>query len=552
MNAIDAARSTGTKIVLGCTVFLAVLPPVIALLRDGPALAFLLGAGLLVALAVLLQRGGGRVARMALATAMLGEVMLVTASLAGHPWQPDSHMAYFAAMAILVTLVDPAVLVLGAGLVAVQHVGLGTLLPGLLYPPSGTLANLQRALLHGAILVAETAVLHYVVRLRRSQAAQAEDDRHRVEAALEEARGAAQTAATVQATQAEVVTALRGALKRLAVRDLETRIDTSFPPDYEQLRSDFNLALSQLGDAIGEAMEKAARIGGSAREISSASDDLSRRTETQAATLEETAAALNELTSSVTAAADRAREVEGIVGEARSEAEMSGTVVQSAVSAMTAIEKSSGQISQIVGVIDEIAFQTNLLALNAGVEAARAGEAGKGFTVVASEVRVLAQRSSDAAREIKELITGSTRQVEDGAALVGQAGDALTSIVDRVGHISDLVTEIARGTVEQAQGLSEINTGVNSLDQVTQQNAAMVEESTAAAHSLASEATGLTEAMRAFRLARDDRAAAGRLQAERPAGIATSLPHAQPVAPTHAAADDAVPEAAARGGWHDF
>jgi methyl-accepting chemotaxis protein len=500
MNAIDAARSTGTKIVLGCTIFLALMPPLIAALRGGPVLVFLLGAGALVGLAVLVQRGGGRAARMALAAALLGEVMLVTAALSGHPWQTDSHMAYFAAMAILVTLVDPAVLMLGAALVAIQHIGLGALLPGLLYPPAGSFANLQRALLHGAILVAETAVLHYVVRLRQDQAAQAEDDRARVENALQEARGAAETASAIQAAQADVVTALRGALQRLAVRDLETRIDTSFPPDYEQLRSDFNLALSQLGDAVGEAMEKAARIGASAQEISSASDDLSRRTETQAATLEETAAALNELTSSVTAAADRAREVEGIVGEARREAEMSGDVVQSAVSAMTAIEKSSEQISQIVGVIDEIAFQTNLLALNAGVEAARAGEAGKGFTVVASEVRVLAQRSSDAAREIKELISGSTRQVEDGVALVGQAGEALTSIVGRVGHISDLVTEIARGTVEQAQGLSEINTGVNSLDQVTQQNAAMVEESTAAAHSLASEAQGLTDTMRAFRI----------------------------------------------------
>jgi methyl-accepting chemotaxis protein len=202
----------------------------------------------------------------------------------------------------------------------------------------------------------------------------------------------------------------------------------------------------------------------------------------------------------VKSAAEGARSVENIMEEAKQEAENSGVVVQSAVSAMTEIEQSSTHIAQIISVIDDIAFQTNLLALNAGVEAARAGEAGRGFAVVASEVRALAQRSSDAAMEIKTLISDSSRQVERGVDLVGKAGDALTNIVERVNHISKLVTDIAEGAVEQSTGLGEINTGVVQLDQVTQQNAAMVEEATAAGHMLNSDATKLAELVANFKV----------------------------------------------------
>ncbi|KAE9629409.1 methyl-accepting chemotaxis protein, partial [Parasedimentitalea maritima] len=195
-----------------------------------------------------------------------------------------------------------------------------------------------------------------------------------------------------------------------------------------------------------------------------------------------------------------ARSVEGIVNEAKSEAEASGTVVQNAVSAMTEIEDSARHISQIISVIDDIAFQTNLLALNAGVEAARAGEAGRGFAVVASEVRALAQRSSDAAMEIKTLIGDSSKQVEQGVDLVGKAGTALNSIVERVSHISQLVSEMAVGTSEQSTGLGEINLGVTQLDQVTQQNAAMVEEATAASHLLNTDANKLAKLVSHFNI----------------------------------------------------
>ncbi|MZR13219.1 HAMP domain-containing protein [Maritimibacter sp. DP07] len=301
-----------------------------------------------------------------------------------------------------------------------------------------------------------------------------------------------------KATQDKVVDALKHGLESLANGDLMTRIDEVFTPDYEQLRTDFNLAADKLLDAMRGVIENADLITGEAAEISSAADDLSARTEKQAATLEETASALDELTSSVKSAADGATHANDIVEKARDNAEASGTVVREAVTAMGEIETSSTQISKITGVIDDIAFQTNLLALNAGVEAARAGEAGRGFAVVASEVRALAQRSSEAAREINALISASGGQVKRGVDLVGQAGDALKGIVESVSEISRHVSEIAVSAREQSAGLAEINAAVNQLDQVTQQNAAMFEETTAASHALTREAETLAQTMGRF------------------------------------------------------
>jgi methyl-accepting chemotaxis protein len=407
-------------------------------------------------------------------------------------------MAYFAALAILVTLVDRAALLAAAGLVAIQHVGLSFLVPSLLFPPADLALDLTRAVMHGAILVVETAALVYVVEVRTRQARTTDEARREVERSLEEAESAAATAERVRSAQGEVVDILRSALTRLAQRDLTASIEGAFPSEYEQLRRDYNTALDQLSQAVGDAMERANSIDASVREIANAAEDVSRRTEAQAATLEETAAALNELTESVRAAAERAKAVDDVVRQARAEAEASDTVVKSAVTAMQGIEARSAEISQIVRVIDDIAFQTNLLALNAGVEAARAGEAGRGFMVVATEVRQLAQKSAEAAGNIKDIVAGSSQQVEQGVELVSKAGHALSEIIARVNTISDLVTEIARGTAEQAQGLGEINSGVNNLDSVTQKNAAMAEESTAATLSLEKEVGLLTATMGAF------------------------------------------------------
>ncbi|HMP61864.1 MAG TPA: methyl-accepting chemotaxis protein [Phenylobacterium sp.] len=316
-------------------------------------------------------------------------------------------------------------------------------------------------------------------------------------AAAEETRR--QSAEAAAAEQASVVGALAQALDRLADGDLTYRLETNFPGEYQKLRDDFNAAVAKLEEAMSAISATTSAITSGATEISSSADDLSRRTEHQAATLEETAAALDEITATVQKTSDGADRGREAVTSARADAERSGEVVRRAVSAMGQIEQSSQQIGQIIGVIDEIAFQTNLLALNAGVEAARAGEAGRGFAVVASEVRALAQRSAEAAKEIKDLIGASTAQVAGGVDLVGRTGAALQRIVEQVSEITQIVEEIAASSKEQAEGLAQVNTAVNQMDQVTQQNAAMVEQSTAASHALAREAAELARLMAQFR-----------------------------------------------------
>jgi methyl-accepting chemotaxis protein len=289
-------------------------------------------------------------------------------------------------------------------------------------------------------------------------------------------------------------------LSKLAEGDLEHRIETEFIPALEPLRVNFNASLAALEQSISAVSGNTRAIRAGSDEISTAADDLSQRTEHQASSLEETSAALEEITATVKKTAEGAKHARDIVSTARADADKSGEVVREAMAAMTGIEKSSKQISQIIGVIDEIAFQTNLLALNAGVEAARAGEAGRGFAVVASEVRALAQRSAEAAKEIKGLISASTAQVEQGVMLVAKTGDALGRIVTQVVEINTVVTDIAASAHEQSTGLQQVNTAVNQMDQVTQKNAAMVEEMTAAAHGLAGESEELGQLVARYQI----------------------------------------------------
>ncbi|MBR0556945.1 HAMP domain-containing protein [Ciceribacter sp. L1K23] len=340
---------------------------------------------------------------------------------------------------------------------------------------------------------------------------EAEGERERARAEEERRRNDAEKQA-LDAEIDEAVTQLAAALERLASGDISFQIEGRFAGRLERLRTDFNLSVSRLRDTMTRITDNVGMIQNNGRQMAHSAAALSKRTEQQAASLEETAAAVEEITATVRATAGRAEEVNGVVSETKRNAEQSAVVMGDAVSAMDRIEEASRKIEQIIEVIDQIAFQTNLLALNAGVEAARAGEAGKGFAVVAQEVRELAQRSATAAKDIKVLIHGSTEEVATGAAHVKGAGEVLSRIGGQIGTISQLVEMIVTASREQSSALQEINGAVNQMDQMTQQNAAMVEEATAASHDLAGETDALVELVRQFRLqsaspVRADRAA---------------------------------------------
>lgn len=327
---------------------------------------------------------------------------------------------------------------------------------------------------------------------------EAERGRERAERDRLELQRTAEAEAEARLNKATGTLAL--ALRKLADGDLLCEVEEAFAPQFEALRHDFNRSVMQLRQALASVGGSVATVTGGAGEVSSASDDLSRRTEQQAASLEETAAALEQITANVTATSRRSDLARQVTKNARERALYSGAVVRDAVLAMDKIDQASVQISQIIGVIDQIAFQTNLLALNAGVEAARAGEAGKGFAVVAQEVRELAQRSAQAAREISSLIRNSEDAVRQGVELVSQTGSGLAEIDGLVQEAATHVDAIAVAAQEQAAGLSQVNVAVNHLDQATQQNAAMVEEMSAAGAALASESVSLHLLLQGFRL----------------------------------------------------
>lgn len=341
------------------------------------------------------------------------------------------------------------------------------------------------------------AVFRQAALERREARAAQEVERQEAERAKAE-RDTERHAQEVQRTQ--VVDALAEGLRRLSDGDVTYRIDAVLAAEYESLRADFNAAADKLGTAMRRIGRASTAVGVSADEIAAAADNLSQRTERQAASLEETAAALDEITATVRHTAGQVAEARDVITEAKGDAEHTKKVLSSTLTAVNEMATSSDQIGRIVGVIDEIAFQTNLLALNAGVEAARAGDAGRGFAVVASEVRALAQRSAEAAKEIKTLIASSSAKVTEGVEMVDETGQAIARILERVESISRIVMAISASASEQAAGLGEVNIAVNDMDRVTQQNAAMVEETTAAVHTLKAQYAALSQQVSSFRL----------------------------------------------------
>ena len=397
-------------------------------------------------------------------------------------------------------------------IVALMAAGMGFLNFQLVSRPLGRLADVTARLANGELDVSidkggrdEIGRMAESMQVFREAAiankrlqVEAEDNRRQAEADRISAQERAEADANERLKIA--TSGLAKGLQRLAGGDLSFQLEEAFAPDFEALRHDFNRSIQQLGGTMASITDSVSVMETGTREIANGTDDLSKRTERQAAALEETAAAVEEITANVLNSTKRTEEARGVASQANTSAVQSSEVVGQAEDAMRRIEESSKQISNIIGVIDEIAFQTNLLALNAGVEAARAGEAGKGFAVVAQEVRELAGRSANAAKEIKGLINTSSTEVSSGVDLVRRASEALRTIGGFITEINAHMDAIAISAKEQSTGLAEVNQAVNQLDQTTQQNAAMVEQSNAASSELAAEAAKLRELISEFRI----------------------------------------------------
>ncbi|WP_376871607.1 methyl-accepting chemotaxis protein [Albirhodobacter sp. R86504] len=550
---MDFNRGAILRWMTGGTVMMAGLIIIVAFqIGNAPLAASIIAVGFASIGLIGLRLSNGPRGRSLVAQGLVGQAIAGTAALTGHPWQLDSHMIYFAFLAVLVALVDVRAIILASVTIVLHHVSLSIVLPSMIYPSSELWPNIERSLIHGAIVAIESTVLVYAVRNRVSMASamaeqlaqlrvaseaadvtRAEAEQRAVEAlalretaeqsasAAEAMRLAAENTAQeivraqtdaakaqeqlmevraqTEREQAEVVEALQVALGALAEGDIGVRLKHFPQPHYQALTRDFNLALEQLAVAVTSATGCSFDIRSQISEINTTAGNLLTRTEAQAHTLAQAAAAINELTVSVHSAAQVASEASKASHDAETVARESSTLAEESIHAMIRIEESSDQIARITSVIDDIAFQTNLLALNAGVEAARAGEAGRGFAVVASEVRELARRSSASAREIRDLISASGVQVKSGVDLVKRTVSSLDMIVSSVEEISRRVGEIARSSQEQSTALKEINGSVEQLDHATQHNVAMFEETTAATRSLDEMAEELRRSMMIFR-----------------------------------------------------
>lgn len=443
----------------------------------------------IAATAMVFSSPNSSASRCTVATAFMMQAATLVYLCSGHPWQIDMHMYFFAALAISVATFDAKAVIAAAAVTAIHHLILNIVAPAWVFPGGSDFA---RVVLHAVIVIAQTAaLLTLIVKLHEAVATAAKKS--------EEALKAQESLREEDIERQKMVNQLGLALSGLAEGNLTTRLDARFTAQYEKLRSDFNLSLEELERLISDVIGQIGGIRGSINEINASADSLARRTENQAASLEETAAALDEITATVETTAEGSKTANELVTVTHARAEKSGEVVRDAVTAMSEIERSSDKISDIVSVIDDIAFQTNLLALNAGVEAARAGDAGKGFAVVADEVRKLAQSSSDAAKEIKEIITSSRTHVGRGVELVGMAGGELEDIVEKVTKFAGLISEITVATSEQATALSEVNSSINRMNQMTQENAAMAEESTAASQILNAAVGHLSQIVQRFK-----------------------------------------------------
>jgi methyl-accepting chemotaxis protein len=525
--------------------------------------AWAAGSGLLVpVLIVSLAMSGlaysgllaqNRTGRIIVSAALIGQVMALTAALRGHPMQADMHMVFFAALPLVATLTSRFALLIAVGIIALHHLSATVLAPELVYLTRDLGFNLIRTAVHAIVVALAAASLLHVVYVRLYQTSSAQRRARKLQAAMEEARTALETAeartrdaeearrhadgaladaaaaraasdaareeaernaASARRAEAEtaamreshereveqVLVLISGKLSLLASGDLRVRISEDLPESYRRLGNVFNEAVDSLETVMRDVLTEAASIRTHSDEIASTSDNLSRRIETQSSALTQIASSLQQLTALISGVAEDTNGARSQAEGTREQAESGMQIMSRTVTAMDAIETSSSEIRKIISVIENIAFQTNLLALNAGVEAARAGEAGRGFAVVATEVRALAQRSSDAASEIDGLINTSVSQISDGVRLVKETGTALDRIQKSVNEIAERMETVASATTEQSTGLQGVHGSVSNLDSVTQEFASRFEETTAANTVLSQNARRLGELVGQFKV----------------------------------------------------
>ncbi|MCU0907540.1 MAG: methyl-accepting chemotaxis protein [Rhodobacteraceae bacterium] len=552
-NPIEAARGRSQTVLLRAIWGLSGAIVLLVFLAGGDVVVALSVATLFAAVATLFGRHSGEVGRLVIALCLVGQPIALTTALAGHPWQVDAHMLFFAALGMVGSMIDLRAILAATALIVVHHLGLAVLTPGLVFPAADLVTNIERVLFHGVIagLLSGTLLLSVRDRIRSAQdlhdanlaqeqalaaAQQAGDEAREALAeaeirrlAMEEAEDAAEASRrdaeelgrrTLEAERASrevlerdraradqatadlqrALDAVLPELRRLAEGDLGARVVAALPAGFEALGKDFNAATARLGQAIGQLSAEASEMRDQTASLGAVAEDLSTRSQKQAAVLSESTADLEELTVSVQQAARGAAEAAELAQAAQRNAAEGSKVAERTIGAMTAIEQSSGQVGRIVSVIEDIAFQTNLLALNAGVEAARAGDAGRGFAVVASEVRALAQRSSASAREITGLIAASTDQVRNGVILVRQSADTLSQIAQDIDRVNARVATIAAASADQSARIGEINAGVSQMEGAMTRSAAMSEELAASVTVLARIGEALAGLAGGFRL----------------------------------------------------
>lgn len=492
---LQRLRTEGLRPLAGLAGLNALVIGVLALMEGQYFMAVSVAALSIAPIYFAVARKSDLAARMTLGVTFPLFAAFAVALAAGKPWQLDMHMLFFAYLAVLALLADWRAIVVSTAVIAVHHLVLNFTASYLVF--SGG-PNFTRVAFHAAIVLVECGAL--VLLCNRIEAlisgiAEANEKQAALEAATAEEQ------AKRLAVQDATIRSLSEGLAELSKSNFAHRIveDKSLGEDHAKLREAYNASIEKLSYIIADVRTSATSVNTGANEIHAASDDLATRNEQQAASLEEASAAMNQVNGLVRKSAGNAKEAHEAMTRTHKHATEGGAVVKRAVAAMASIEQSAGEIAQITDVIDGIAFQTNLLALNAGVEAARAGEAGKGFAVVANEVRALAQRSAEAARDIKQLIATSTSHVGDGVNLVGETGNLLDAIVEQIGAVARQVSDIAEMAETQATSVEQVHSSVSAMDQMTQQNAAMVEESTAAARTLSDEAAHLAKLVAQFR-----------------------------------------------------